>query len=96
MNLRKHAKMKPCMVRIPGTCNWDPETTVLAHIRRGNVGTGTKPIDFCGVWACSNCHDAIDRRNNMGAYTIAEIDGYILDALCRQLAEYEREGIIQC
>ena len=27
---RREAKGQPCMVRIPGVCNGDPETTVLA------------------------------------------------------------------
>lgn len=96
MNLRKEARMKPCMVRAAGVCNWDPETTVLAHIRRSNTGgAGKKPSDLIAVWACSNCHDLIDRRNTMGGYTIAEIDGIILDALCRQLDRYVTEGVVR-
>ena len=92
--LRTLAKGKPCMVRIPNVCNHNPETTVLAHIRRAGTGMGMKPPDIIGVWACSDCHDSIDRRNNMGAYTKLEIDSFILDALCRQLDWYVREGVI--
>lgn len=81
------------MVRIPGVCSGNPETTVLAHIRRGNVaGMGQKPPDVCGVWACSVCHDVIDQR--VGSFTVEEIDGYLLEALCRQLAFYDKNEIL--
>ena len=33
MNLRKEAKGRGCMVRIPGVCNHNSETVVLAHVR---------------------------------------------------------------
>ena len=63
MNLRKLAKGQPCMIRVPGVCNRNPETTVLAHYRlAGTCGTGTKPPDSLGAWACSACHDAVDGR----------------------------------
>lgn len=63
LNLRKLARGKPCMVRIPGICNGNPETTVLAHYRlAGTCGGGMKPDDRQGAWACSACHDAVDGR----------------------------------
>ena len=63
MNLRKLAKGQPCMIRVPGVCNRNPETTVLAHYRlAGTCGTGIKPPDHLGAWACSACHDAVDGR----------------------------------
>lgn len=60
-SLRKAARGKPCMVRIPDVCNGNPETTVLAHYRL-NSGAGMKPHDLQGAWACSACHDACDGR----------------------------------
>ena len=60
---RKSAKGQPCMVRIPGVCNGNPETTVLAHYRlAGYCGTGLKPDDDMAAWACFECHQAVDRR----------------------------------
>ena len=60
---RKSAKGQPCMVRIPGVCNGNPETTVLAHYRlAGYCGTGLKPDDDMAAWSCSACHDECDRR----------------------------------
>ncbi|HBA8604909.1 nuclease domain-containing protein, partial [Escherichia coli] len=41
-DLRKAARSRECQVRIPGVCNGNPETSVLAHIRlTGLCGTGT-------------------------------------------------------
>jgi hypothetical protein len=66
VNLRNYARDKPCMVRIEGVCNGDSATTVLAHFRQiGISGAGLKSPDMCAAWACSDCHDAIDRRRFM-------------------------------
>lgn len=62
---RKEARGKECMVRIPGVCNHNQETTVLAHYRlAGYCGASMKPDDDMGAWACSACHDAIDARTS--------------------------------
>lgn len=62
-NFKKEARGRDCQIRIPGVCNFNPETTVLAHYRlAGTCGTGIKPDDIQGAWACSSCHDEIDRR----------------------------------
>ena len=61
--LREAARGQVCTLRF-GCCNHNPETTVLAHLRMfGWAGTSQKPPDFLGVFACSACHDALDRRN---------------------------------
>lgn len=60
--LRKSARGQQCTLRLTG-CNYNPETTVLAHIRINRFcGIGMKPPDYMGVFACSNCHDKIDGR----------------------------------
>ncbi|WJV61078.1 DUF1364 domain-containing protein [Pectobacteriaceae bacterium C52] len=62
-NFKKEACGRDCQIRIPGVCNFNSETTVLAHYRlSGTCGTGIKPDDIQGAWACSACHDEIDRR----------------------------------
>lgn len=54
------------MIRIPGVCNFDAATTVLAHFRMVEIRYDDgKPPDLIGAWACSNCHDAVDRRRYM-------------------------------
>lgn len=63
--LTKAAKGRECKVRIPGVCNGNPETVVLAHYRlAGTCGAGKKPHDMQGAWACSSCHDVIDGRRH--------------------------------
>ena len=94
MNLRKEAKGRGCMVRIPGVCNHNSETTVLAHYRLPGVsGMGMKAPDILGAWACSSCHDAVDRRN----HTDLERD-YVrlmhLEGMARTLAQLEKEGLL--
>ena len=59
-NLCKAARGRECQVRIPGYCNGNPETSVLAHYRlAGTCGTGCKPDDTQGAIACSACHDSL-------------------------------------
>lgn len=65
-NLRKEARDRECQIRIPGVCNGNSETVVLAHYRMSGIcGTGIKPNDVFGAWACSACHDEIDRRTRI-------------------------------
>src|SRR3954462_11228976 len=92
--LRKLAEGKSCMARIPGICNWNSETTVLAHVRRGNIaGVGQKPSDLCAFFCCSACHDCLDRRTHKDM-PIEVINDYTLDALVRQLDWYDRHEIL--
>ena len=65
MNLRKEAKGRECMIRLP-VCNGNSETTVLAHYRLiGISGMGMKVPDILGAWSCFECHQAVDRRAHM-------------------------------
>ena len=60
--LRDSAKGQACTLQIPGICNHNNETTVLAHVSCGDKGMATKPSDLSACFACSCCHDAIDGR----------------------------------
>lgn len=61
--LRNSARNEDCQIRIPGICNFNHETTVLAHVG-SNSGMGMKPDDTEASFCCSACHDAIDGRMN--------------------------------
>ncbi|OAT34884.1 DUF1364 domain-containing protein [Proteus myxofaciens] len=64
-NLRKEARGRECQIRIPGVCNGNSKTVVLAHYRMSGIcGTGIKPNDAFGAWSCSSCHDEADRRTH--------------------------------
>jgi hypothetical protein len=60
--LRNSAKGQLCTLRTC-ICNHDPETTVLAHLPSPIKGMGNKGDDWHAVFACSTCHDAMDRRS---------------------------------
>jgi hypothetical protein len=79
--LRNEARGRECQVRLVGICNVNPETVVLAHYRMpGICGTGMKPDDIFGAWACSACHDEIDRRTRHCEVTetrLAHLEGVI-------------------
>ncbi|MCY1295723.1 putative nuclease YbcO [compost metagenome] len=79
--LSKAARGRECQVRIPGVCNGNPETTVLAHYRlAGTCGMGIKPHDLLGAWACSSCHDEIERRTrriDADRAALAHLEGVI-------------------
>ena len=62
INLRKLARGQDCQIRIPGVCNFNPETTVLCHLP--SRAMGMKSHDLHGAWGCSSCHDEIDNRSN--------------------------------
>lgn len=92
MNLRKAARGQDCQLRLMAICNNDPETTVLAHIRRtGNAGVGQKPPDVSGIVCCSRCHDVLDGR----AGNIRAHDSDILEGLLRTHALWRRLGLVE-
>lgn len=93
-NLRKEARGRECQVRIYGVCNHNPETIVLAHYRMaGLCGTGMKPDDLLGAWACSSCHDEIDRRTHIIDQVFAKI--YHLEGVMRTQDILRKEGKIK-
>lgn len=94
MNLRKEARGRGCMVRLEGICNHNSETVVLAHYRLPGIsGMGLKADDVIGSWACSACHDTIDRRSHTDLdrdyVKLAHLEGMV-----RTIAQLRREGKI--
>ena len=93
--LRKTAKGKPCCLRLPGICNRNPETTVLAHINSEYKGVALKSPDICGTRACSSCHAVLDgSRSEIEALTGATYHEIALMGLIRTLKSYIEEGIL--
>lgn len=93
-DLRQLAAGKPCSLRLPGICNRDETSTVLAHIRRGNTaGGGMKPADINAVPLCSACHDAFDGRTRT-SYSRYQLDAEMLRAHVQWLDYLAKEEII--
>jgi hypothetical protein len=95
MSLRKEAKGRGCMVRLPGICNFNSETVVLAHIRLAGIsGMGMKSPDLIGAWACSACHDEIDGRTHKSGLSHDELRLAHYDGMARTIAQLDREGLV--
>ncbi|MDK9356419.1 DUF1364 domain-containing protein [Lelliottia sp. V106_10] len=91
----KQARGGECAVRIPGICNVNPKTSVLAHYRLVDTcGTGgCKPDDLQGAISCNGCHDAIDRRTKT-EYIHHELKLMRAEGVMRTLAIWRREGFV--
>lgn len=61
-HLLSMARGRPCLLRVPGVCNYDNTTTVAAHsnLLAHGKGRGRKADDCYSVWACSRCHTWLD------------------------------------
>ena len=70
--IRKSAKGQDCQVRIPGICNFMPETTILAHINGG--GMALKQNDLESSYCCSSCHDVLDRRTQCSEFQRVQLE----------------------
>lgn len=93
-DLRKAARGRECQVRIPGVCNGNSETSVLAHIRlAGLCCTGIKPPDLIATIACSACHDEIDRRTHFVDAGYAK--ECALEGMARTQVIWLKEGVIK-
>lgn len=81
--IRKSAKGEECSVRIPAVCNFNPETTILAH--KGGAGWALKANDIHAAYCCSACHDVIDGRTgsyfNKDEVTLMFYDGMVRSQL---------------
>ena len=90
--IRESARGKQCLVRIPGVCNWDRETVILAHVN--GAGMGTKGLDFQGAYCCSACHDVVDGRV-AAPYDRAEILNFMYEGVLRTQQALYSYGLIQ-
>ncbi|WP_183422525.1 DUF1364 domain-containing protein [Luteibacter sp. Sphag1AF] len=94
-DLRKAAKGRACEVRLPGICNFDPDTTVLAHVRiAGITGGAQKAPDILGAHCCSACHDEVDRRTrNLSS---DDVKRWFYEGIFRTQVRLLNEGLIKC
>ena len=56
--IRKSAELQECQIRIPGVCNFNETTTILAH--KNGAGMALKSADLLASYCCSDCHNEID------------------------------------
>ena len=89
--LTKSARGESCTVNVVGVCNYDESTTVAAHLSGG--GMGCKADDICIVYACSDCHDAMDGRAPSIEYNRHKLQ-YQLNAYKRTMVRMIDNGVI--
>jgi len=87
----RSARGKPCQVRIPGVCNFNPETTVLAHLNGG--GGGTKHLNIHGAYACSTCHTWLD-GGYVKTHARADRDLAHMEAIVRTQIIMVNDGVL--
>jgi hypothetical protein len=93
--LRDAARGQACQVRIPSICNFNAETTVLAHYRLSGLnGVGMKPLDICGSWTCSDCHNAIDGRMKVPGTTREDLRLWHAEGVLRTLTLLHKKGLL--
>jgi len=86
-HLLSMARGRPCLFRIPGVCNFDPETTVACHSNsnaHGKAGA-RKADDEYSAWGCFACHSHIDQGK--GDATVKELA--FMDAHLAQVSEWQ-------
>ncbi len=91
--IRQSAKGQECQVRLNDICNFNSETVVFAHIGKGS-GMGQKCDDIHGAYACSKCHDELDRRTTIKENQFVELAGY--EGMVRTQKLMLEQGLIKC
>ena len=91
--IRKLAKGQPCMVRIPGVCNFDTSTTVLAHLN--GYGIGGKHNDIFGSFCCSACHSVADGDMTGVPYSRSGVLMMFYEGIFRTQRILFDQGVIQ-
>ena len=91
--LRQSAKGQQCTLQIPGVCNHNPETTVLAHLPDESKGMNRKSDDFVAAFSCEACHSMIDGRVKRTIPEL-ELEWYMRRAQTRTLRRWVEMGLI--
>jgi len=96
--IRRAARGQDCTLRLPGVCNWNPETTVLCHSNylADGKGMGLKAPDTAAAFGCSACHDVLDgRRLRPTGLTLHDVDAAFAAGVQRTHTILARMGLMQ-
>ena len=92
--IRASARGQDCTLALHPYCNGDPATVVLAHLNSPGKGMGMKSPDWHAVYACSTCHDILDRRQGV-ALSEVEVLEATLRALYRTHLKLFEDGVLR-
>lgn len=90
--IRMSAKGEQCLVRIPGVCNRNSSTTVLAHLN--GAGVGCKHGDHKAAYCCSACHDWLDGGYVQHGYGRTTRDLWHLESVIRTQDRLIEKGLL--
>lgn len=93
--ITQSARGEDCTVRIPGVCNFNPETTVFAHINGIRFGHGTGIKTKLGAYCCSSCHDMLDgRTQRLICFSMDELKLMHYEGVMETLIKLEEKGLL--
>jgi hypothetical protein len=92
--IRNSARGEDCQVRIPGICNFNPETTILAHVGSDKF-MGGKCSDLEATYCCSSCHSAIDGQSQSIVYPTFELKLWAKEGAERTREILFNKGLIE-
>lgn len=91
--LTDEAQGRDCQIRLPLVCNWNTDTTVLAHLNMSGIsGRGYKAPDQLGAWACSECHRCIDPNGQSHGLGREEVRLAFFEGMARTQYQLIKEG----
>lgn len=91
------ARGEECQIRIPFGCNFDRETTVMAHPNKPGKPKGGKLHAALGSYACSSCHDIYDRRAPIpreSHMTRTDVENCFWEGHARTFAILDEKGLL--
>lgn len=91
--IRESARGQYCQGRIPGYCNSNAETVVLAH--RNGGGIALKNPDWQGAYLCSGCHSFVDGGWTRSHYTKEDMLVMFYEAIFRTQEILVKEKLIE-
>lgn len=92
--IREAARGQDCTFNIAYVCNYDPSTTVLAHLPDESHGMGQKADDISAAFCCSACHDLADFRVGNAHYK-ENAEFYMRRAMVRTWRKLIEMGVIK-
>jgi hypothetical protein len=90
-SITESARGEDCQIRMPGVCNFDPDTTVFCHL--GGAGWALKSNDIHGAYGCYECHLITDGAKSH--FTRDEIKLMFYDGMVRTQLILIEKGLIK-
>lgn len=89
--IRRSACNETCTIRWPGCLHDTPGAVVLCHLPHPDKGMANKAPDEFAVYACSRCHDILDRRDRSQPVIWSDV----LRALAETQGRMKAKGLLE-